>query len=39
MAFAVFVEMLNLKIRGQKPKPRRLHSRRLRKAIERVEQR
>jgi predicted tellurium resistance membrane protein TerC len=39
MAFAVFVEMLNLKIRGQKPKPRRLHSRRLRKAIDRVEQR
>jgi predicted tellurium resistance membrane protein TerC len=39
MAFAVFVEMLNLKIRGQKPKPRRLRSRRLQKAIERVEQR
>ena len=39
MAFAVFVEMLNLKIRGQKPKPRPLHSRRLQKAIERVEQR
>jgi predicted tellurium resistance membrane protein TerC len=28
MAFAVLVEMLNLKIRGQKPKRRRLHSRR-----------
>ena len=39
MAFAVFVEMLNLNIRGQKPKPRRLHSRRLQKAIERMEQR
>ena len=39
MAFAVFVEMLNLNIRGQKRKPRRLHSRRLQKAIERMEQR
>jgi len=39
MAFAVFVELLNLKIRGQKPKPRRLRSRRLQKAIDRVEQR
>ena len=39
MAFALFVEMLNLKIRGQRPKPRRLHSRRLQKAIERVEER
>jgi len=39
MAFAVFVEMLNLKIRGQKPKLRRPRSRRLQKAIDRVEQR
>jgi len=39
MAFAVFVEMLNLRIRGQKPKPPRVRSRRLQKAIDRVEQR
>jgi predicted tellurium resistance membrane protein TerC len=38
MAFAVFVEILNLKIRGQKAEPRHLHSRRLQKAIKRVEQ-
>jgi predicted tellurium resistance membrane protein TerC len=37
MAFAVFVEMLNLKIRGQKPKPQPLRSRRLQRAIDRVE--
>ncbi len=37
MGFAVFVEMLNLKIRGQKAKARALPNRRLQKAIKRVE--
>jgi len=39
MAFSVFVEALNLKIRGQKPPARRLRSRRLQQAVKRVEQR
>jgi predicted tellurium resistance membrane protein TerC len=38
MAFAVFVEILNLKIRKQ-PKPRPLRSRRLQKAVNRIERR
>jgi predicted tellurium resistance membrane protein TerC len=37
MAFAVFVEMLNLKVRAEKPKPRPLRSRRLQKAVSRIE--
>src|SRR3954453_6163286 len=37
MAFAVFVEMLNLKMRSRKPAPRALQSRRLQKAIDRIE--
>lgn len=37
MAFSVFVEMLNLKIRSRKPAPRARQSRRLSKAIHRVE--
>jgi predicted tellurium resistance membrane protein TerC len=36
MAFAVFVEILNLKIRKQ-PKSRPLRSRRLQKAVNRIE--
>jgi predicted tellurium resistance membrane protein TerC len=39
MAFAVFVEMLNLKIRGPRPKLPPLRSRRLEKAVRRVERR
>lgn len=39
MAFAVFVELLNLKIRGRKPKPQPVRNRRLQKAIHRVESR
>ena len=37
MAFSLFVEMLNLKMRSRKPAPRPLQSRRLQKAIHRVE--
>ena len=37
MAFALFVEMLNLKMRSRKPVPRALQSRRLQKAIHRIE--
>jgi predicted tellurium resistance membrane protein TerC len=37
MAFSLFVEMLNLKIRSRKPASRMLRSRRLEKAINRVE--
>ena len=37
MAFAVFVELLNLKVRGRKPKPQAVRNRRLQKAIDRVE--
>ncbi len=37
MAFALFVEMLNLRMRSRKPVPRALKSRRLQKAIHRVE--
>jgi len=37
MAFSLFVEMLNLKIRSRKPAPRAVPSRRLRKAIRRIE--
>jgi hypothetical protein len=37
MAFSLFVEMLNLKIRSRKPAPRAVPSRRLRKAIHRIE--
>ena len=37
MAFAVFVETLNLKIRGPRLQPRPMRSRRLEKAIRRVE--
>jgi predicted tellurium resistance membrane protein TerC len=36
MAFSLFVEMLNLKIRARKPVPRVSPSRRLQKAIRRV---
>jgi predicted tellurium resistance membrane protein TerC len=36
MAFSLFVEMLNLKVRSRKPAPRTLRSRRLEKAINRV---
>jgi len=39
MAFSLFVEMLNLKMRSRKPAPRTLRSRRLEKAINRVETR
>jgi predicted tellurium resistance membrane protein TerC len=39
MAFALFVEMLNFKMRSRKPAPRALQSRRLQKAIHRVETR
>jgi len=37
MAFSLFVEMLNLKMRARKPAPRPLQSRRLHKAIHRIE--
>ena len=37
MAFALFVEMLNFKMRSRKPAPRALQSRRLQKAIDRIE--
>ena len=37
MAFSLFVEMLNLKIRSRKPAPRVLQSRRLQKAVHRIE--
>jgi hypothetical protein len=37
MAFSLFVEMLNLKMRSRKPAARARQSRRLHKAIERVE--
>ena len=37
MAFALFVEMLNLRMRSRKPVPRALQSRRLQKAIDRIE--
>jgi hypothetical protein len=37
MAFALFVEMLNFKRRSRKPVPRALQSRRLQKAIHRIE--
>jgi len=37
MAFALFVEMLNFKVRSRKPSPRPLQSRRLQKAIDRIE--
>ena len=37
MAFALFVEMLNFKMRSRKPVPRALQSRRLQKAIHRIE--
>lgn len=37
MAFALFVEMLNLRIRSRKPAPRPLQNRRLQKAINRIE--
>ena len=37
MAFALFVEMLNFKMRSRKPAPRMLQSRRLQKAIHRIE--
>jgi len=37
MAFSLFVEMLNLKVRSRKPAPRALQSRRLHKAIHRIE--
>lgn len=37
MAFAVGVEILNLKVRGRKPKPQATRNRRLQKAIDRIE--
>src|SRR5215475_6555445 len=37
MAFSLFVEMLNLKMRSRKPAPRVRQSRRLQKAINRTE--
>jgi predicted tellurium resistance membrane protein TerC len=37
MAFALLVEMLNLRMRSRKPVPRALQSRRLQKAIHRIE--
>ena len=37
MAFSLFVEMLNLKMRSRKPAPRALQSRRLKRAIDRIE--
>jgi predicted tellurium resistance membrane protein TerC len=37
MAFALFVEMLNFKMRSRKPAPRPLQSRRLQNAIHRIE--
>src|SRR6478736_5908863 len=37
MAFALFVEMLNFRMRSRKPAPRALQSRRLQKAIHRIE--
>jgi predicted tellurium resistance membrane protein TerC len=37
MAFSLFVEMLNLKMRSRKPAPHTLQSRRLRKAFYRIE--
>jgi predicted tellurium resistance membrane protein TerC len=37
MAFALFVEMLNFKMRSRKPASRALKSRRLQKAIDRIE--
>jgi hypothetical protein len=36
MAFSLFVEMLNLKMRSQKPAAQVLQSRRLQKAINRI---
>ena len=39
MAFSLFVEMLNLKMRSRKPAPHALQSRRLQKAIHRIERR
>ena len=39
MAFAVGVEILNLKVRGRKPKPQTIRNRRLQKAINRIEPR
>lgn len=38
MAFALFVEMLNLRMRSRKPAPHPLQSRRLRKAMHRIEE-
>ena len=37
MAFSLFVEMLNLKMRSRQPAPRPFQSRRLHKAIDRIE--
>ena len=37
MAFAVFVELLNLKVRGRRPKLQAMRNRRLQKAVARVE--
>jgi predicted tellurium resistance membrane protein TerC len=37
MAFSLFVEMLNLKLRSRKPAPYQLKSRRLQKAIHRIQ--
>jgi len=37
MAFSLFVEMLNLKMRSRKPAPHALPSRRLQRAINRIE--
>jgi len=37
MAFALFVEMLNLRMRSRKPAPRPSQSRRLQKAMHRIE--
>jgi predicted tellurium resistance membrane protein TerC len=39
MAFSLFVEMLNLKMRSRKTAPRMVESRRLQKAINRIEER
>jgi hypothetical protein len=36
MAFSLFVEMLNLKMRSRKPERRVLQSRRLQKAVNRI---
>ena len=38
MAFSLFVEMLNLKMRSRKPAPHALQSRRLQKAVNRIEE-